>query len=160
MFCKNCGIQLPDDASFCPACGASVKAEEPAVFETVPQAEPVVEPVATPAAEPVAAPVVEAQPQPQAQPAENTTVLMVLAIIGLALGVSFWPAVGGIVVSAIAKNKIEAFVSAGGQLTGKAKVANILSKIGLPVSIAMSVLLTIYIIVIAVSGAAEVLSVF
>lgn len=129
MYCKNCGNQIPDDASFCPACGATANAEEP-VFEAAPAAEPVT----------------EAQPAAQLG---NTTTLLVLAIIGLALGAS-WLAVGGIVVSAIAKKKIEAYVNAGGLLVGKAKVANILSRIGLPVSIVMTVLCVLYIILVVV----------
>lgn len=34
MFCKNCGISLPDDSKFCSSCGAAVEMEEPAAVET------------------------------------------------------------------------------------------------------------------------------
>ena len=40
MLCSKCGIELPDDATFCGSCGAPVEAETPVVVE-----EPVVEEV-------------------------------------------------------------------------------------------------------------------
>ena len=41
MFCKNCGVELPDDAQFCKSCGCKVDAID--VSATVPAAEPVAE---------------------------------------------------------------------------------------------------------------------
>lgn len=29
MFCKNCGKQIPDDAAFCPNCGAATNVVPP-----------------------------------------------------------------------------------------------------------------------------------
>lgn len=54
MFCKNCGAEIADTASFCPQCGTPAAKPE---AEVTPVAEPVVEPVV--AVEPVVVPVVE-----------------------------------------------------------------------------------------------------
>lgn len=45
MFCKNCGAQLPDGASFCAQCGAETRAAAPA--QTIPAPAPA--PIQTPA---------------------------------------------------------------------------------------------------------------
>lgn len=86
---------------------------------------------------------------PAEQPAEqqNTTPLMVLGIVALALAELGLP---GLIVAIIARKKIKAYVANGGQLTGKAKVGNILSRIALPLSIVMMVVWVVYGIVIGV----------
>lgn len=43
-FCKNCGTNLPDEATFCPSCGTAVEGA-PAPQAEQPQATPNVEPV-------------------------------------------------------------------------------------------------------------------
>ena len=75
---------------------------------------------------------------------------MTTSIVGLVLselGIPGW------IVSAIAKKKVKAATEAG-VTGGKLKTANILSKIGLPVSIVMTIFWVIYVIaMIAVAGA-------
>ena len=115
MFCPNCGKQIPDGLAFCSECGASLKdnAQQPAY---------------------------EAQPayqQPvQAAPEVNTTPAMVLSIVALVCAEFGIP---GLILAIIAKNKVKACLAAGAPLAGKLKVANILSKVALILSIVMIV---------------------
>lgn len=89
------------------------------------------------------------------RPDLNPTPFFVMAIVGLALSVSMWLSIAGIIVSAIALGKAKNFIAAGGLYEGKAKVGKILSTVGLWVGVGMSVVFVIYIIsliVLAASG--------
>ena len=143
MFCKNCGNQLPDNALFCGSCGTKVEApaapQQPAYV--APQQPAYVAP----------------QPAPQAAPQANDPYKDELAgsvlskgIAGLALAPVF--GVPGIIVSAGAKRKAREYESRYGELSGKAKVGSILSKVGLPVSIGMTVMYFLYLIILASGG--------
>lgn len=160
MFCHNCGNALEDGAKFCPNCGTPVAVpevhtpEEPAaekIAETVCE-EPAVE---APVYEAPAAPVYQA---PVAEPAVDPTLngmsksILIFGIIGLAFSCSFYLSLLGIIFSAIGKGKVKAFLAAGGQLTGKAKVGNILAKVGLILGIVLTVFFVIWLIVIIVAA--------
>lgn len=118
MFCKNCGAEIPEGSAFCTNCGANA------------------------AAAPVQAPApVYAQP---ANPAVTVSPSKVLTfgILGLAfseLGIL------GIIFSAIGLKNSKLFLLEHGALFGQAKVGRILAKVGLIVSIVMTVLLPILI---------------
>lgn len=75
MFCGNCGKQLSDTASFCPACGTPVEKEQEKTqnVETTPIVE--ASPEAAPTPEPVAAeaPKPEPTPEPTPEPAPAPT---------------------------------------------------------------------------------------
>lgn len=86
------------------------------------------------------------QPLYQQAPAVNTTSFFVLAIVGLALSCSFYLAIAGIIVSAIALSKAKNYFAMGGLNEGKAKVAKILSTIGLWSGVGMTVFFVIYVI--------------
>ena len=130
MCCPNCGKHIPDGLAFCSECGASLK-------ETAQK------------------PVYEAQPayqQPvQTVPEVNTTPAMVLSIVALVLSELGIP---GLILAIIAKKKVKACLAAGAPLAGKLKVANILSKVALILSIVMIVFWFIYGIVIGAVFAA------
>ncbi len=79
---------------------------------------------------------------------------LVFGILGLAFSSSFWLAPLGIVFSAVALSKARKFFAYNGLLFGKARVGRILALVGLPVGIALSVLLVFYIIALAVLGTA------
>ena len=73
---------------------------------------------------------------------------MTTSIVGLVLselGIPGW------IVSAIARKKVKAATEAG-VAGGKLKTANILSKIGLPVSIVMTIFWVIYVIIMVVAA--------
>ena len=162
MSCQNCGSALEDGAKFCPNCGEpvavpEVDTPEEAAAEIVAE-EPVVEaPVyQAPAAPVYQAPVVE----PTVDPALNgmSKSILIFGIIGLAFSCSFYLSLLGIIFSAIGKGKVKAFLAAGGQLTGKAKVGNILAKVGLILGIVLTVFFVIWLIVViaaAVKGTAS-----
>ena len=94
---------------------------------------------------------------PQAAPQANDPYKDELAgsvlskgIAGLALAPVF--GVPGIIVSAGAKRKAREYESRYGELSGKAKVGSILSKVGLPVSIGMTVMYFLYLLILATTG--------
>lgn len=151
MFCKNCGNQLPDNALFCGSCGTKVEApaapQQPA-YEA-PQQPAYVVPQPAPQQPAYVAP----QAAPQAHdPYKDELAGSVLSkgIAGLALAPVF--GVPGIIVSAGAKRKAREYESRYGELSGKAKVGSILSKVGLPVSIGMTVMYFLYIIILVSGG--------
>ena len=76
------------------------------------------------------------------QNAENQSA-MVTSVVGLALSSLGLP---GWIVSAIARGKCKKLIEAGEPVAGQLKVANILSRIGLPVSIVMTVIYVLYFI--------------
>ncbi|MBR6922397.1 MAG: zinc ribbon domain-containing protein [Clostridia bacterium] len=130
MICKNCGAQTADNAAFCSKCGAPVQ-EQPQNGYYEPEYIPVRQPVTETAG-------------PDATP------IFVLGILSLAL-----PALGGLICAIICRKKVKEYLANGGKLTGLAKVGNILSIVGLAVSIFTCVYITIYLfIVFAIYGTA------
>lgn len=80
----------------------------------------------------------------QRQPAENAvrpdpTPIFVLGILSVVL-----PAIGGLICAVICRKKIKAYLAEGGKLTGLAKAGNILSIVGLALSIVTCVYVTVY----------------
>lgn len=156
MFCHNCGTALDEGVKFCPNCGAPIAMEGP-----IPEAPAYEKPVEeTPAYEPPAyePPVYQQPAAPAAEPvyrapvvneeaAALSTPILVFGIIGLAFACTFWLSFLGIIFSAIGKGKVKAFLAAGGQLTGKAKVGNILAKVGLILGIVLTAFFVIWLIV-------------
>ncbi len=124
-FCKNCGSELQQGAKFCENCGAPV--EEANVQQAVEQ------PVYT-----------EAQPVNTPEQEGLAKSALILSIVGLVLAELGLP---GIIVSAIAKGKVKKATEAGA-IGGKLKAARILSKIGLILSIVMTVFWVVYIVAI------------
>lgn len=125
MFCKKCGTQISDNAVFCHECGAPVQTEQPYGYEEPAGAQYI----------PVA--------QTENYPAPDATPILVLGILSLAL-----PALGGLICAIICRKKVKAYVSGGGRLTGIAKVGNILSIVGLAISIATCVYIAVYLCII------------
>ena len=82
--------------------------------------------------------------------APNSTPILILGILAVALS----SVIGGLICAIICKSKVKAYQAAGGQMTGKAKVGNILATVGIICSIIAIVFWIIYIIVIAAAGAA------
>ena len=133
MFCKNCGMQLPNNAAFCANCGTQVDAQ--------------------PAYQSYQQPNYSYQQQaytPNYQPAPTASdpyledlagSILGKGIAGLILGFMGLP---GIIVSSIAMKQTAEFVSRTGSLYGKAKVGRRLAKPGLIVGIVMTAFYTLY----------------
>lgn len=135
MFCRNCGNQLPEGALFCNACGTKVEAPaQPAPEQPVYNQQPAPE-------QPAYTQPVYTQPQTNPDVEGAATGSLVFGILSLALG-----GILGIIFGKIAQNKANEFQMMTGELTGKAKVGNILGRIGVPVGIATLVFYVIYII--------------
>lgn len=127
MICKNCGAEIADGSTFCTQCGAPVQQEQP---------------------QPT--PVQQAYNAAVSNPALNSTPILILGIIALALCAYVIP---GIICGFICKSKVKAYQEAGGVLTGKAKVGSILGKVGLILSFVFIGIWLIYLIVIIATGA-------
>ena len=148
MNCKKCGAIIPDGGIICPYCGFDTRSpgvqtlnnaqryQEPVQAQYIPP-QPAPQPQYTP-------PVSPAYVTPQQQSEANS--VLIWGILGLAFGCTFWMSFLGIIFSAIARGKVRDYLSRYGVLYGKAKVGNILSRIGLPVAIVLTVFAVIYLI--------------
>lgn len=146
MFCKNCGTKIEEGLKFCPNCGTQVQAPAAAPAQQTPppqqQTPPPQQGYYQQPAQPAYQP---AQPAYRPAPAANlpeTTPILVLGILSLVFG-----SIVGIILGAIGRNKARAYVNAGGELSGKAKVGNILSKLGIIFGIIELVFIVIYAII-------------
>ena len=146
MFCQNCGSALDDGVKFCPNCGAAVFAPQP----EEPAEQPVYEEPAGSLCEQPAEPVKE-EPvvaAPAVDPKLNALAKgsLIFGIIGLSCTCTFWLSLLGIIFSAIGRGKVKAYLAAGGELHGKAKVGSILSKFGLIFGIILFVFFVLWLI--------------
>lgn len=161
MFCHNCGTALEEGVKFCPNCGAPVAVaaaiEEPVVEEpTAP--EPVYNAPEEPVYQQPEAPVYR-EPEPAAvvdpEMASRSNAILIFGIIGLVCSCSFYLSLLGIIFSAVARGKVKSFLASGGQLSGKAKVGSILSKVGLILGIVLFVLFVFWLIVMIATTAKD-----
>ena len=166
--CRNCGMELPDIAKFCPKCGKMVAPEEPltegrenppAPQTSCPTPAPYLAPTPQPAyreaeVQPYQATRQETEVQPyQAAPAEpestpSEILVFVMGIVSIALATSGLP---GLILAIITRSKARAREQAIGPLTGKAKTGLTLAKIALPLSIFFIVLWIVDVIVNAIT---------
>lgn len=103
--------------------------------------------------QPVPQPVAPDFVTPQQQAEANS--VLIWGILGLAFACTFWLSFLGIIFSAIDRGKVKDYLYRYGVLYGKAKVGNILSRIGLPVGIVLTAFAVIYVIyAIVIAGAA------
>lgn len=126
MFCIKCGRQIPDDAVFCPACGATQGDQMPQAI----------------------APNQPAAWKKPVSPEEDALAGSILTwgILGLAFSATV---ILGIIFSAIGLSKARRFRETYGPLHHRAKVGRILSLVGLIVSLVMILFWTVYGIIIA-----------
>ena len=120
MFCKNCGRQLDEGETLCPACGTENVAETPAA--------------ATVEYEAVA--VDATHEQLKEEMAGETFKWGLISLIFSATGCL---SLLGFIFSFIAKSKALAFEQTFGELEGKAKAGRILGKIGFGVGLGFTI---------------------
>ena len=85
--------------------------------------------------------------------APTPTNILILGIIGLAISWIPFASIAGIIVSAIGMKKSNAYVAAGGITCGQSKTGRILARVGLIVSIVMTVIWALYFTVIIIAAA-------
>ena len=153
MYCKFCGNDLPDDATFCPRCGNSNPLPEPerkAPVETPEERSYVSSKPSQPSYNYTPAPA----PAPK-KPQQNNYInnpamkeslsgeILKFGILGLAFGSSGTLSILGLIFSIIAKSKLSLYARSFGQTEGKATAGKVLSTIGLIVSCVYVFLFTI-----------------
>lgn len=154
MNCKKCGAVIPDGGIICPYCGFDTRSPG---FQTLNNSQRYEQPAQAQYVQPQSQyvqpqPVTPAYVTPQQQAEANS--VLIWGILGLAFSCTFWLSFLGIIFSAIARGKVKDYLYRYGVLYGKAKVGNILSRIGLPVGIVLTVFAVIYIIyALALAGA-------
>lgn len=175
MFCKKCGTVISENALFCTRCGASlavtqegsapvpavqpqpaapapVQPMQPVQFQQPIQPKQPIQPIQPvqpiqpeqSKAEPVSEPV-NAVPLVTEEQKHDANDLFVWGIVGLAFSSSFFLSFLGIIFSSIARNKAKAYIARYHAIYGKAKVGNILSKVGVPLGIGLTILCILYI---------------
>ena len=85
--------------------------------------------------------------------APTPTNILIFGIIGLALSCIPFASIAGIIISAIGLKKSNAYVAAGGIACGQSKTGRILARVGLIVSIVMTVFWAIYFTVVIIAAA-------
>ena len=147
MKCPKCGSEVPENIKFCPICGSpmpeSAGSPEPARQETSWQ-EPLYKDPA-PISEAPSYQDVYQMPAPAGSGSDPSEAgasksILIMGIIGIALStMPFLVSIAGIIISAICRGKVKNYIARYGEVHGKAKVGAILSKIGLILSIIMTV---------------------
>jgi hypothetical protein len=134
MFCKNCGRQLDEGETLCPACG-TVNATE-----------------ATATAAPAEYGYDTVNEQLKDEMAGTA---LKWGIISLAFAASGCLSLLGFIFSFIAKSKALAYEQAFGVLEGRAKVGRILGKVGFGVGLGYSIFFALYFVLIVALTMAE-----
>ena len=129
MFCKNCGRQLDEGETLCPACGTMNNAE-------------------TPAAATVSYDLNATETVNEHLKDEMAGEALKWGIISLAFAASGCLSLLGFIFSFIAKGKALAYQNVFGVLEGRAKAGRILSKIGFGVGLGYSIFFAIYFVAI------------
>lgn len=147
-FCKNCGTELPVNAQACPNCGTP--AEQPQYQQQPVQPQYQEPQYAQPVqqyqqAEPVQATVAGELPTPKS--------ILIMGIIGLAISCMPLGSIAGIIISALGMKKSNAYANGGGVPCGMSITGRILSRVGLIVSIVMTVFWAIWFTVVILAAA-------
>ena len=136
MFCKNCGRQLDEGETLCPACG-TVTATEATATESVSYEYSAVDTAN------------------QLLKDEMVGQTLKWGIISLAFAVSGCLSLLGFIFSFIAKSRARAYEQTFGVPEGKAKVGRILGKVGFGVGLGYSIFFALYFVLIVALTMAE-----
>lgn len=129
MFCKHCGNQLDNDASFCPNCGKVIgngSYEEPAYTNPAPAYKAVVD----------------------EQKERLGGAVLKNAILGMAFACTFFFSWLGLIFSIKSRSNLTTYLNIYGKTDGRATVGKHLGKAALIVSIVMLAILVFYIFLI------------
>ena len=136
MFCKNCGRQLDEGETLCPACG-TVNAAEATATESVSYEYSAVDTAN------------------QLLKDEMAGQTLKWGILSLAFAVSGCLSLLGFIFSFIAKSRARAYEQTFGVPEGKAKVGRILGKVGFGVGLGYSIFFALYFVLIVALTMAE-----
>ena len=136
MFCKNCGRQLDEGETLCPACG-TVNATEATADKAVSYEYSAVDTAN------------------QLLKDEMAGTALKWGIISLAFSASGCLSLLGFIFSFIAKSKALAYERTFGVLEGKARVGRILGKVGFGVGLGMTIYMAFAVFVGVIAGLAE-----
>ncbi len=136
MFCKNCGRQLDEGETLCPACG-TVNATEATADKSVSYEYSAVDTAN------------------QLLKDEMAGQTLKWGIISLAFAVSGCLSLLGFIFSFIARSRARAYEQTFGVLEGKAKVGRILGKVGFGVGLGYSIFFALYFVLIVALTMAE-----
>ncbi len=136
MFCKNCGRQLDEGETLCPACG-TVNATEATATESVSYEYSAVDTAN------------------QLLKDEMAGQTLKWGILSLAFAASGCLSLLGFIFSFIAKSKALAYEQTFGVLEGKARVGRILGKVGFGVGLGMTIYMAFAVLVGVIAGLAE-----
>jgi hypothetical protein len=134
MFCKNCGRQLDEGETLCPACGTVNATEATATAATAEYGYDTVN---------------------EQLKDEMAGTALKWGIISLAFAASGCLSLLGFIFSFIAKSKALAYEQAFGVLEGRAKVGRILGKVGFGVGLGYSIFFALYFVLIVALTMAE-----
>jgi hypothetical protein len=134
MFCKNCGRQLDEGETLCPACGTVNATEATATAATAEYGYDTVN---------------------EQLKNEMAGTALKWGIISLAFAASGCLSLLGFIFSFIAKSKALAYEQAFGVLEGRAKVGRILGKVGFGVGLGYSIFFALYFVLIVALTMAE-----
>lgn len=150
MYCKYCGVSLPEECKFCPSCGKRLENDTATEMKAVEVVTPVVAGSETTVSATSAVtveekifekgslsvvekPVAESRVEDEERDKAGGSILT-FAILGLAFGETLILSVLGLIFTYIARNKIKKYVEKYGETTGCASVGKGLSIAGLIVS--------------------------
>ena len=136
MFCKNCGRQLDEGETLCPACG-TVNATEATADKAVSYEYSAVDTAN------------------QLLKDEMAGQTLKWGILSLAFAASGCLSLLGFIFSFIAKSKALAYEQTFGVLEGKARVGRILGKVGFGVGLGMTIYMAFAVFVGVIAGLAE-----
>ena len=134
MFCKNCGRQLDEGETLCPACGTVNATEATATAATAEYGYDTVN---------------------EQLKDEMAGTALKWGIISLAFAASGCLSLLGFIFSFIAKSKALAYEQAFGVLEGRAKVGRILGKVGFGLGLGYSIFFALYFVLIVALTMAE-----
>ena len=132
MFCKHCGYELTENASFCPACGKTV------ADYNQPAQEPVREVFVD---EPQTSAYNEADEEARDRAGRS---ILTFSILSIAFSSTFFLALLGLIFAIVSKSKVNSYIATYGETRGVASVGKGIGIGALILGIFMTVFVSLY----------------